>query len=76
MTMQEYKELYSKLCAIHADVASIKTKQADQDRELRAVEEQGDSNTKFINKVKGGLVLISSGGIVVLVIEVVKRYML
>ncbi len=66
------EKIYEKICLIHSDVSHIKTKQEAQDRDLRDVEMQSGGNEKFINKIKGGLILISSG----LIIVVLRYYML
>lgn len=64
-------KIYDKLCVMHSDISAIKTKQEAQDKDIQEVEVQGDANEKFINKVKGGLVLISSGGIITIIIRYV-----
>lgn len=69
--MQEERKIYDKLCVMHSDISAIKTKQEAQDKDMRAVEVVSDGNEKFINKVKGGLILISSGTIITIVIRYV-----
>ena len=64
-------KIYDKLCVMHSDISSIKTKQEAQDKDIRENTEQGDANEKFINKVKGGLILISSGGVITIIIRYV-----
>lgn len=65
------EKIYDKLCSMHSDISSIKTKQEAQDKDIQEVEEQSDANEKFINKLKGGLILISSGGIITIIIRYV-----
>lgn len=66
-------ELMQKLCSIHADVSAIKTKQDSQDKCINANKKKADANEKFIDRIKGGLVLVSCSGIIGLI---VKFYML
>lgn len=66
------EKIYDKLCVMHSDISAIKTKQVAQDRDIKDVESKSDAHAKFIDKVKGGMILLSSGA----VIFIIKRYML
>ena len=68
---KDNEKLYAKMCAIHSDVSSIKTKIEVMDSDLKEVENKCEKNETFRNRVTGGLILLSSG----VIIAVIKHYM-
>lgn len=61
------EKIYDKLCDMHSDISSIKTKQKSQDETIALNTKRSSDSKAFINKSKGGLIVITSSVIGLLV---------